>query len=97
MIGTGTVLIPWGIFAFMSGDFYKGVILHSGFGLIMIVRNILEPKLLGKKLGLQSLAALAAMYLGFKISGVAGMIVSPMILLIIKRLNDRGVISIWKS
>jgi len=96
MIGIGAVMLPWSIFSFASNDFFKAILLLAGFVLMIVVRNILEPRLLGRRLGIQPLAALAAMYIGFRAAGVPGMIFLPVFILVIKRLNDKGVVNVWR-
>ena len=69
LIGTGTVLIPWAIISFVSGKpaFSVGVI--ALYLIITLVRNIIEPKILGKNIGVHPLLTLAAMYIGLKLGG----------------------------
>lgn len=78
VFGTGTVLIPWSLFAFLSGDRRLALGLLILYTCITLVRNILEPRLVGQQLGLHPLLALMAMYIGFQAFGVAGMILAPL-------------------
>lgn len=84
LIGTGTVLVPWAIVSFLSGKSALCVGLFALYFIIIVVRNILEPKLIGKNIGLHPLITLAAMYIGLKIGGVLLAFMLPFCLLIFK-------------
>lgn len=77
MLGTGTVLLPWALVQFLQGQTYKGVGLCLLFLLSFSLRAFLEPRLVGKQMGLDPLVALAAIYLGFQIWGIFGMLLFP--------------------
>ena len=63
---------------------------------IWLVRSIMEPKLMAQSAGLPPLPALMAMYVGFCAMGVAGMILGPILLLLMKQLHDGGYLHLWK-
>jgi sporulation integral membrane protein YtvI len=96
VLGAGTVLVPWAILTLIGGDIQHAVTIIIIFGIIMIVRNILEPKLIGKQIGLPPIATLMAIYIGFCSVGVLGMVIFPIGLIMIKHINDRGYIRLWK-
>ncbi len=79
MLGTGTVLLPWALFQFFQGQTYKGVGLCLLFLLSFLLRAFLEPRLVGKQIGLDPLGALVAIYLGFQIWGIFGMLLFPVL------------------
>lgn len=79
VLGTGTVLLPWGLICYLQGDKARAVGLLGIYIVISLTRSVLEPKLVGKQLGLDPLAALFALYVGYKLWGIAGMIVSPLL------------------
>lgn len=79
VLGTGAVLIPWSIICLLQGDQVQGIGLLGIYALVWLVRSVLEPKLLGKELGLDPLVTLIAMYTGYKLFGLPGMILSPML------------------
>ncbi len=97
IFGTGTVLLPWAVLTLLSGDWKLAVGLAVLYGVVSFVRSLLEPKLVGDRIGLPPLAALFAMYLGFSAFGVWGMIFAPLAAIFIKQLHDCGVISLWRS
>lgn len=77
ILGTGTVMIPWAVIRFLQGDSAQGVGLLVIFAGAWLVRNLLEPRLIGKSLGLDPLLALAAFYVGLKLWGLPGMLLLP--------------------
>lgn len=79
MLGTGTVMLPWALFQFLQGEAYKGVGLCLIFAIAFVLRAFLEPKLVGKQMGLDPLGALVAIYLGFRIWGIFGMLLFPVL------------------
>lgn len=81
ILGVGTVLIPWGILMLIRGNTRLGIGLLILYLVILTVRQILEPRLLGKSLGLPPIATLAAGYAGFSLFGFFGMLAGPLVLL----------------
>jgi len=97
ILGTGTVLIPWGIIAIIQKDYFTGFALLILYAVVTVIRNIIEPKIVGKSLGLYPVATLISMFVGYNILGIAGIFLFPIIILILKNLNDEGKIRIWKN
>lgn len=79
ILGVGTVLIPWGIFEMVVGNIALGVELIVLYLVITIIRNIIEPKLVGGSLDLHPLATLFAMLVGLSLFGVLGMFGLPLV------------------
>ena len=79
VLGTGTVLMPWALICFLRGDGARAVGLLGIYAVIALTRSMLEPRLVGRHLGLDPLATLMALYAGYKLWGVGGMIVSPLL------------------
>lgn len=96
VFGTGTVLLPWAVLCLLTQQFPRGIALTALYGFITLVRNLLEPKLMASQAGLPPIAALAAMYVGFCTLGIAGMILFPIALLLLKQLHDTGYVRIWE-
>ena len=86
VIGVGTILIPWSIVMLLQRQFYLGFGLLILFFAISLVRQVAEPKVLGKSLGLHPLLTLFATYVGFVLFGIVGMILAPIVALFAKRL-----------
>ena len=66
------------------------------YAVIAVVRSVLEPKIVAAQVGLPPLVALAAMYVGFCVVGVAGMILLPLAVLVVKQLHDGGFVGLWR-
>ena len=84
ILGAGTILIPWSIFAFISGNIGLGSGLLILYGVVLILRQLIEPKIVGESIGLHPLAMLAAVYLGIKFTGFLGIFIGPILALCIK-------------
>lgn len=97
VIGTGTVLIPWSVLAFAGGNLKIGIGIMVLYLVITIVRNIVEPKLVGRQMGLSPVVMLPCMLVGLKLFGIVGLFVIPFGVAFIKSLNDAGVIHIFRG
>lgn len=97
VLGTGTILIPWAAYSLITGNFGMGIGLLVLYAVISVVRQIIEPKLVAGQLGLSPIVTIAALYFGLKVFGVLGMFVTPILVIMLKLLNDEGIINIWKS
>ncbi len=96
IIGTGTILVPWGIFLIISGDVFTGIGLLVTYVIVTIIRQIIEPKIVGSYIGMYPLITLIMMYAGLKAFGILGLFAFPIISIIVKNLNDSGTITLWK-
>lgn len=79
VLGTGTILIPWALICFLQQDTGRAVGLLGTYAIATLTRSILEPRLLGHHLGLDPLVTLMALYAGYKLWGIPGMIFAPML------------------
>lgn len=95
-VGTGGIIIPWGIIAIILGKTWFGIGMLALYLIVTIVRNTLEPKIVGEQVGLHPVATLIAMFLGTKVMGIVGLFGFPIGLVIIKQLNDSGKIKLFK-
>ena len=84
ILGVGTVLIPWFIWLFATGDVGFGVAILVLHVVIFVIRQFMEPKLVSKQFGIHPLITLFAMYAGVKAAGVIGLILGPITLMILK-------------
>jgi sporulation integral membrane protein YtvI len=89
VLGVGTVLIPWGIFALLAGNTGRGVGLLVLYGVMSVIRQIAEPHLLGKSIGLHPIVMLIAFYVGLSLFGMVGILIGPGVALLCKLLFDR--------
>lgn len=97
VLGTGTVLIPWALYSLITGNIGMGIGLIVLYAAITVIRQIIEPKLVAGQLGLSPIVTIAALYFGLKVFGVLGMFVTPILIIMLKLLNDEGIIKLWKS
>lgn len=79
ILGTGTVLVPWSVVSFLQGDTPRALGILGIYITAAVTRSMLEPKLLGKHLGLDPLVTLMALYIGYRLWGVGGMILAPLL------------------
>lgn len=77
VLGVGTVLIPWAVAGFLSGGGRLSIMLLVLYGIITIARSILEPRLVGRSVGLHPVLTLLALYVGGRLFGFAGMLLLP--------------------
>ena len=93
IFGTGTVLIPWGVYAIITGNYYLGAGLIILYAIIVIIRNIIEPKIIGKQIGIHPLIALILVFVGLKLFGFIGIFVLPFTVMIIYNLFEKGILT----
>lgn len=97
VLGTGTVLVPWGVIAVIVGDIRMGAGILILYVVITVIRNVVEPKLVGKQIGLSPVVTLPCMLVGLKFFGIPGMIGAPLAAALVKNLNDQGIIHIFQK
>lgn len=88
VLGAGTVLIPWAIITLVLGNTKLALSLALLYVIILFVRQLIEPKVLGKQIGVHPLFTLAGMYIGLRLWGVAGMFVGPLSIVALKYLFE---------
>ncbi|NLY18049.1 MAG: sporulation integral membrane protein YtvI [Clostridiaceae bacterium] len=88
VFGVGTFLIPWGTIELLSGNYQRGLSLLLLYIIILVIRQLIEPKIVGQQIGIHPLLTLFSMYLGLQLMGIVGMIVGPVLTVIIKGLID---------
>lgn len=74
--GTGTAMIPWGIYKFLMGDYKMAILLIAIYAVTQLVRQLLQPKLVADSVGMNPLVTLLLLYIGYRIGGVLGMILA---------------------
>lgn len=97
VFGTGIVLLPWAAYSLLLGNIRRALGLALCWGTVSLVRSCAQAKLLGDQIGLDPVASLFAVYVGWKVLNVWGMLLFPVLLVTLRQLNDRGVIRLWKS
>lgn len=86
IVGPGSVMIPWAIYQFFVGNLTKSIMLLVLYGTILTVRQLIEPKVLSRQIGLHPLAALMSLYVGFLVFGYLGLIMGPITVLVFKNI-----------
>ena len=97
IVGTGLILIPWGIVQLMLGNLPGGIGILVLYLVITIVRNTIEPRIVGKQIGLHPLVALISMFVGVKVAGVIGLFGFPIMMSFIMYLSRTGVLHVFKT
>ena len=96
ILGSGTVMIPWAIISAVNGDLKLGIALFILYVIILVVHQILEPRIVSGNIGVHPIFTLIAMYTGFRLSGVIGLIIGPIVLIILQNvfetMIDNGIV-----
>lgn len=96
VLGTGTFMIPWAAYSLITGKISLAVGLFVIYVIIYVIRQIIEPKIVGGTVGLPAVLTLMGMYIGSQLFGFIGIFLLPILMIIVKLLNDEGVIHLWK-
>ena len=86
VLGTGTVLLPWSFVCLLQGDHIRAIGLLGTYVAGFLLRSVLEPRLVGKQLGLDPLVTLVALYAGYRLWGILGMLLSPLLTVTVSQL-----------
>lgn len=84
VLGPGTIYIPWAVWAFINTDIVLGLKLTILYLLVMVIRAVMEAKVVAVNLGLHPLAVLMAMYIGLQTIGVLGLVLGPILVVAIQ-------------
>ncbi len=96
VLGTGGIMVPWTIIELLKGDYFMAMKLLIIYLVVTIVRNILEPKVIGTQVGLHPVVTLMSMFVGVRLFGFLGLFILPIIIVILKNLNDNGKLKLFK-
>ena len=96
-LGTGGIMIPWILIEMLNQNYNLSLQLLIIYVIITLVRNFIEPKIVGNSIGLHPVLMLMSIFLGVSIFGVLGILIMPFMLIVLKRLNDSGRIHIFNS
>ena len=91
VFGTGTILWPWIVFELLNGNYKLAIGLSVIWGVSQIVRQAIQPKIMGDSMGLNTLPTVFLLYIGYKASGIFGMIVAVPIGIIFMNMYQAGV------
>ncbi len=97
ILGTGAILLPWSIIAFVLGNTKIGIGMLLIYIIITVVRQSIEPRIVGQQIGLHPIVTLILMYVGAQLMGVLGLLILPIIATLLMKLNDDGTIHLLKK
>lgn len=95
LLGVSTLFIPWIVYLFIVGKISLAVWLTVLLVVVIGTRQILEPKITGDSLGVSAFTMLAFMIISLSLFGVAGLILSPILIILIKALYMQGYLKRW--
>lgn len=78
VLGIGTAIIPWSAIEIINHNYYLGFGLLISYAVIVVVRNFIEPKIIGEQIGINPVFTLVSMFLGLKIAGITGLLLFPL-------------------
>lgn len=96
VLGTGGIYVPWAIVNLIMGDYRLGIALLVLYGIITVVRYMIEPKVVGQQLGIHPVVTLMSMFAGLKLIGAAGLILGPTVVVSLKACQHAGIIPKFK-
>lgn len=96
VLGTGGIMVPWVIITFLQGNYPTAIGLLVVYITITIIRNILEPKIVGGQLGLHPVVTLMCMFVGANMFGIIGLFGFPITLSLLRHLSNTGTINLFK-
>lgn len=96
VLGTGGIMIPWAVITAIQGDYSMAIALFAVYIVVTIIRNIIEPKIVGSQLGLHPVATLASLFVGAQLFGAVGLFGFPIGLSLLRYLNEQGTLKIFK-
>ena len=97
IVGISTVFVPWIIIDLVAGRYVQAIILGAGWVIMTVVRNIIEPRIVGQKVGLHPVVTLVAMYVGLKAAGLIGMLALPVTLVMLNEMQKKDIIHFYKE
>lgn len=96
VLGTGTVMIPWALITAIQGDMVRAVSLLIIYLIITVIRNVVEPRFIGKQMGLHPIASLMCMFIGAKLFGAIGLFGLPITVSLLLHLMSNKTIKFFK-
>lgn len=96
VLGTGGIMIPWAVITAVQGEYKLAIALFAVYIVVTIIRNIIEPKIVGSQLGLHPVATLASLFVGAQLFGAVGLFGFPIGLSLLRYLSEQGTLKIFK-
>ncbi|MDO5519767.1 MAG: sporulation integral membrane protein YtvI [bacterium] len=95
VFGTGTVIWPWAVFDVINGNYIQAGVLLLLYVVCQVVKQLLQPKMVGDSIGMSPLTTLFVLYIGYKFAGIVGIIVAIPIGMILISLYRAGAFDSW--
>ena len=95
VVGSGTIMLPWSVICLITGDIKRGIGLLILYVIITVIRQIIEPRIVGDHVGLHPLLTLMCMFVGLRIFGGLGLIGLPILCAVLVGLERDGVITLF--
>ena len=92
VLGTGTIVLPWAVYNFFTGNIGMGIGLVVLYAVITVIRQAVEPKLVANQVGLPSIITIMGMFLGARLFGAFGILLVPFSIIVFKLMYDEGII-----
>ena len=96
VLGAGLALVPWALAELILGNYGRAAGLAGLYAVILAVRNALEPQVVGKRIGLHPLVSLISFFMGWRLAGLSGMLLGPILALILVKLQEWGYSRLWR-
>ncbi|MEW9082910.1 AI-2E family transporter, partial [Caldanaerobacter subterraneus] len=96
VLGSGAVMVPWALYNIIMKNYMVGIYLLILYGLVVVVRQMIEPKIVGQSIGLHPLVTLLSMFIGVKLFGAIGLVIGPVFVVVFKALQKAEIIPPWK-
>ena len=93
--GSGGILVPWAIISLIMGNYKQAIGIVIMYAVITVIRQYIEPKIVGDSLGVNPIVTLMGLYFGLKLFGFLGMFIVPITVMTLKAFNDTGRIHLW--
>ncbi|MBQ7737968.1 MAG: sporulation integral membrane protein YtvI [Oscillospiraceae bacterium] len=97
IVGSGSVLVPWSIIELITGSIPRGLGILALYAVVTVIRQIIEPRIVGKRVGLRPVITLVCMYAGTRLFGPVGLFGLPIAAAIVADLNSRGIIHLFAT
>lgn len=97
ILGAGSIMVPWSIILILNNNYPIALAILGLFVFTVVVKQLIEPKLVSKHISIHPIFTLASMYTGFKLIGIIGLIIGPIILIVLKNIFaenlDKGILN----
>ncbi len=92
VVGSGMVMLPWSLIVLLRGDIPLGLGLMAVYLFVVVSRQFIEPRIVGRRVGLHPVVTLIAMFVGYRLFGGIGLIGLPVLIALLVSLNEEGVL-----